>query len=153
MLKTLTLITSLAPAILLGQSLDLIAVNTAFHGAVVFKLDKHDQLVMDFMDGTNRYRQDIAPILHLDPGTIHFSSEEDAIVLECSAANSKCFTKEIFKLDVVRITGRSTLPRPANDPEGVATIAILRELLAEAALELNGSANETAPEPARMKGH
>lgn len=110
--------------------------NTAFAGKVIFKIDRQHRLVADFFDDGNRFRQDIAPLVELDPDGVSFSPEEDAVVLKCFSEKGQCFTKEIFKLDVVRLTGRSTLPRPSDDPGGARTIAILQDLVRTAQAEL-----------------
>lgn len=117
------------PFQLLAQADELAAVNSTFSGSVVFKIDKKQQLVMDFFDAGGRFRQDIATVEELDPDAISFSPEENAVVLKCRADKEKCMTKEIFKLDVVRLSSRSTLPRPGSDVAGEAAIAQLKALL------------------------
>jgi hypothetical protein len=125
-------------------------VNEAFGGSVTFKVDRQHRLVMDFIDENGRYRQDIAPMDHLDPEGVHFSPEEDAIVLKCRPDKAQCISKEIFKLDVVRLTSRSTLPRPVHDGNGSASIALLRALLIERTNEPVELSEEPRMRPSRM---
>lgn len=129
-----------------AQSPPLDRANAAFGGLVIFKYDRQDRLVMDFFDGGNRFRQDIARRSDLDPNAVTFSVEEDAVVLKCLADKPQCFTKEIFKMDVVRLTGRSTLPRPTEDVAGEQTIVMLQELIRNAQVDLVQVIDET---PAR----
>ncbi|MGV3637958.1 MAG: hypothetical protein ACO1NQ_09980 [Flavobacteriales bacterium] len=112
-----------------AQTLDLGPLNTAYAGSVTFKVDKHGRLVMDHYDQGNRFRQDMVPLDQIDPGLITFSAEEDAIALKCRPDKGQCFSKEIFKLDVVRLSSRITLPRPPQDELGNASISLLKELL------------------------
>jgi hypothetical protein len=103
--------------------------NEAFAGAVVLKLDKHDRLVMDFFDKGVRFRQDVATMAQLDPAQITYSAGEQAVVLNCRNGEERCITKEVFKLGLLRNSARSTLPCPADDPEGARTIAVLQDLV------------------------
>ncbi len=111
------------------QTPDLAPLNKAFAGNVTFRVDKQDRLVMDFLEDGVRFRQDVARLQELDPRAITYSTEEDGIALKCLPDRAQCISKEIFKLDVVRITSRVTLPTPADDAEGVAAIRLLRELI------------------------
>lgn len=131
------------PFQLLAQTQSLDPLNAAFAGKVVFKIDRQHRLVADFFDDTGRFRQDIAPLMELDAGAVSFSPEEDAVVLKCRSETGQCFTKEIFKLDVVRITGRSTLPRPADDALGEHAIGLLQEIIRSSQAELVQVAGET----------
>lgn len=140
--KTLAII-ALLPVHLFAQSPSLDPVNEAFAGNVTFKIDKQQRLVADFIADGNRFRQDIAPLAELDPDAVSFSPEEDAVVLKCLAEKKQCFSKEIFKLDVVRLSGRSTLPRPIDDAGGERTIAILQELIRSSRTELVQAQDET----------
>ena len=103
--------------------------NDAFAGTVVLRLDKHDRLVMDFFDKDVRFRQDVVTAAQLDPERITYSPEEDAVVLNCGAGAERCITKEVFKLGLLRHSSRSTLPCPADDPNGTRTIAALLDLI------------------------
>lgn len=123
------LLVALFPAALSAQIPDLGPLNDAFRGRVTFKIDRQHRLVADFFDEGSRFRQDIAPLVELDTNAVSYSSEEDALVLKCLAEKGQCFTKEIFKLDVVRLTARSTLPRPADDPGGERSMELLRDLI------------------------
>ena len=141
----------IGPVLVQAQQMDLAPVNHAFNGVVVFKTDKHEQLVMDFIDERGRYRQDIVLPEHLDAISIHFSPEENAIVLPCRTEQVHCISKEIFKLDVIRSTSRSTLPVPVDDPEGTQAIALFRNLINEAASHVASTLDETATPSGRMK--
>jgi hypothetical protein len=105
------------------------SVNAAFAGAVVIKLDKHDRLVMDFFDKGVRFRQDVATVAQLDPAQITYSAEEQAVVLNCRSGEERCITKEVFKLGLLRNSARSTLPCPADDPDGARTIVVLQDMI------------------------
>ena len=144
MLKTVVLATLVLSTVSVrAQSPPLDRANAAFNGLVIFKYDRQDRLVMDFFDGGNRFRQDIARLSDLDPNAVTFSAEEDAVVLKCSADRPQCFTKEIFKMDVVRLTGRSTLPRPTEDVAGEQTIVVLQDLIRAAHVDLVQIIDET----------
>jgi len=142
---------ALLPIHLFAQTPALEPLNAAFGGRVTFKIDRQQRLVADFFDAGNRFRQDIAPLAELDLRTVSFSPEEDAVVVKCLAEKGQCFSKEIFKLDVVRLSGRSTLPRPADDPEGTRTIVLLQELIRTYQLELVQVAGETPRDGSRNK--
>lgn len=111
------------------QTHDLAPLNNAFAGAVIFKIDKQDRLVIDFHDDGGRFRQDIARLTDLDANALAYSAEEDGIALKCLPERAQCISKEIFKLDVVRITSRVTIPRPADDAGAQRSIQLLREVL------------------------
>lgn len=135
-----------------AQTIDehLAAVNTAFAGSVRLQLDRQDRMVIDYYEGSNRFRQDVVPVIHLD-STITYSPEEDAIVIACLQARGQCIDKEIFKLNTIRPTGRSNLPRPADDPEGARTIGALRDLITAAHAELAQVPEETRERVVRRK--
>jgi len=130
---------------------ELNAVNELFGGSAVMKLDKHHRLVVDFHDASGRYRQDIVPVMHLDPDNISYSTEEDAVVLGCRTDKAQCIDKEIFKLNTVRHTGRSNLPRPLGDAGGERTMLALRDLLRSAQDQVASAAGETRERPSRIK--
>ncbi|HRH69129.1 MAG TPA: hypothetical protein PLB89_06465 [Flavobacteriales bacterium] len=140
----------LIPAHTAAQTPSLTTINDAFAGKITFKIDRHQRLVADFFDDGNRFRQDIAPLVELDPDGVSFSPEEDAVVLKCLSEKGQCFTKEIFKLDVVRLTGRSTLPRPADDAGGERTMADLRDLIRTSQAQLVQVTRETPNDGSRM---
>jgi hypothetical protein len=106
--------------------------NAHFAGLVVFRVDKHDRLVLDISDQGTRIRQDDMDPLDLDPSAIDLAPEEDGIVLKCRTDRSQCITKEIFKLDVVRVTSRVTIPRPPGDPDATGAVRLLKDWLAAA---------------------
>jgi len=114
-----------------GQTDGLAVLNELFGGSVVLKLDKRQQLVIDVYDASARFRQDVAPLGSIDPERLHYSVEEDAVILECREGHDRCFSKELFKLNSVRLTGRCNLPRPPQDDGAAATLDALRALLAE----------------------
>lgn len=132
-----------------GQTHDLAPLNTAFAGAVTFKIDKQDRLVMDFLDEGSRFRQDIVRLQELDPDAVAYSAEEDGIALKCLADHAQCLSKEIFKLDVVRVTSRVTIARPADDVDGQRSIVLLRELIVSARTKNDQADAETPHAPQR----
>ncbi len=136
-----------------GQALPqaLAATNEVFGGSVQVKLDKRQQLVFDLYDVSGRFRQDIVLPVDLDTGAIHFSAEEDAIILGCRTDKPQCISKEIFKMNTVRLTSRANLPKPAQDADGKATIAALRALIVASCEQLAANGNETRQRPERMR--
>lgn len=145
-------LTTLGPS-LLAQTIDerLAAVNGIFTGTAQVRLDKQQRLVIDFFEGSNRFRQDLVPIAQLDPAAVSFSPEEDAVVIGCLAEHGQCIDKEIFKLNTIRRTGRSNLPRPTNDPDGASAISALKELITTAHEQLAAVPNETRERTTRRK--
>lgn len=113
----------------LAQRPDLSALNTAYSGVLTFKLDKSHRLVIDHFDEGQRFRQDLVALEDIDPEQATYSVEERAIALKCKAHKAQCFTKEIFKLDVVRKTSRLTIPVIEDDPEGQRGLALLGAML------------------------
>jgi hypothetical protein len=152
MVRPITLLLSLGlfhcTAIAQGLGPELAELNQLFAGTAQFKLDKHEQLVIDLFDASGRFRQDIVALEHLDPAAMHYSTEEDAVIIGCIAAEGQCFSKEIFKHNTIRRSGRCNLPRPAHDTDGAAVINAFRALIeaAKAQLAANG---ETHQRPAR----
>jgi len=129
---------------------DLQPLNQEFMGAITFKMDRHGRLVMDHFDQGQRFRQDLVRIEELDPEAVSYSAEEHGIALKCLPDKAQCFSKEIFKLDVVRLTSRVTLAAPATDPEGARTMLLLRDLI-RSAQQVNDQAEaETPGRPLRM---
>lgn len=143
----LLLLQMLVPQAAWSQAAELDALNTLFSGSVVLKLDRKQQLVIDLNDASGRFRQDVVLVSSIDPASIHFSAEEDAIILGCIAGDSRCFSKELFKSNSVRLTGRCNLPRPLEDAGGAATIEALRTFIAAHA----ATAAETPSGGKRMK--
>lgn len=137
-----------------SQSLDLAALNGAFAPTVTFRTDKQHRLIMDFHENGVRFRQDIVFPADLDPASIAYSPEEDGIALKCRQDRAQCISKEIFKLDVVRITSRVTVPRPVQDPSGEHGVALFKALVdpprtdrAEAETPRDGQRNRARKEP------
>jgi len=126
--------------------------NTTFAGVVQFKVDLHDRLVMDCFDEGERYRQDIAAVKELDIDSIFWSAGEESIVLKCIPGKTKCFSKEVFKLDMVRLTARSNIPSPSGDPEGEQAIAVLKELIRTAQGDVAVLPIATSPDGSRRTG-
>lgn len=143
---SLCLISSAAHAQLLEP--ELAVLNDLFAGSAQFKLDRRQQLVIDLFDQNGRFRQDIVTLEHLDPAKMHYSSEEDAVIIGCTEAEGQCFSKEIFKLNTIRRTGRCNLPRPAEDAGGEAVMAAFRSLIEAAKAQLAAN-SETRERPAR----
>jgi hypothetical protein len=126
------------------------AVNALFNKSVVVRVDRQDRFVFDLFDATGRFRQDVVPVEQLDADNIHYSAEEDAVIIGCKAENAQCISKEIFKLNTIRLTGRSNFPRPSTDDGGVATMAALRALILAAQQQLP-TAGETKERSPRRK--
>jgi len=132
-----------------AQHLDLGPLNNAYSGLVTFKVDKHQQLVLDLFDQGSRFRQDLMRPADLDPEAITYSAEEDAIALKCLPDKAQCISKEIFKLDVIRATSRVTIPKPSDDPDGARTTAQLREIILQAQRSHDQAGAETPSERPR----
>ena len=136
-----------APGAAWSQSTELEALNSLFGGSVVMKLDRKQQLVIDLHDASGRFRQDVVALSSIDPASIHFSAEEDAVIMGCLPGHERCFSKELFKSNSIRLTGRCNLPRPLEDDGGAATMEALRALVAAQA----ATAAETPGGGQRMK--
>ena len=130
-----------------SQTAELETLNSLFSGSVVMRLDRKQQLVIDLNDASGRFRQDVVALANIDPASIHFSTAEDAVIMGCLPGQDRCFSKELFKSNSVRLTGRCNLPRPLEDDGGVATMEALRALVAAHA----ATAVETQPGGQRMK--
>lgn len=124
----------------------LASLDSLFGGTVRFKFDKRHQLLIDHYDANGRFRQDIVPLEQMDPDLVSFSLEEDAVIIRCRTEHGPCMSKELFKLNTIRRTGRCNLPRPMHDQAGEAAIAALRRLL----LSATGLLTETHPASKRM---
>lgn len=124
----------------------LASLDSLFGGTVRFKFDKRHQLLIDYYDASGRFRQDIVPLEQMDADLVSFSLEEDAVIIRCKAEHGPCMSKELFKLNTIRRTGRSNLPRPIHDPAGTAAIAALQKLLHSS----TGLLTETHPASKRM---
>lgn len=132
-----------------AQGPDLGPLNKAFVGSVIFKMDKQARLVLDHYDQGNRFRQDVLRLDDLAPDAILYSAEEDAIALKCLPDKAQCISKEIFKLDVVRLTSRVTIPRPPQDVEGSISIQLLRDLVLSDQAVGERAPGETPAKPTR----
>ncbi len=141
------LVSSLVPAQVAQEELN--AANSLFDGTVVVKIDRQDRFVFDLFDATGRFRQDVVPVEQLDPESIHYSSEEDAVILGCKTEYAQCISKEIFKLNTIRFTGRSNLPRPTNDGGALATMAALKAMMLAAQQQLLAAGETKARSPRR----
>ncbi len=126
--------------------------NATFAGVVQFKVDLRDRLIMDCFDQGERFRQDIAAVKELDVDSIFWSAGEESIVLKCIPGKTKCFSKEVFKLDMVRLTARSNIPCPNGDAEGEKAIVVLKELIRTAQDEVAALPNATSPDDTRRTG-
>lgn len=148
-----TLLILLTIPSLWAQTLDerIAAVNAVFAGSVQLRTDKQHRLVIDFYNGSDRFRQDMVAIAHLDSSAVSYSVEEDAVVIRCLTAHDQCIEKEIFKLNTLRHTGRSNLPRPPDDVNGERAISALRQLLITAQEELAATPDETRERTIRKK--
>ena len=132
-----------------GRAEDLRSLDDLFAGTVKFRIDRDERLVADLFDEGGHYREDVVYIEYLDPEAFIFSPEESAVVLKCGDANPQCIEKEVFKSNVIRHTGRSTLPVPPGDPEGARAIELLRQLVRGVQLAQAERTNETPGRPKR----
>lgn len=141
--KLLLLLLLAVPLLSIAQAAtaEIAEVNTRFGGAIVFKLDRRQQLVMDHHDANGRYRQDVVPVEHLDIDATTVSLSEHSVVLTCRADRPQCISKELFAQNAVRMTGRSALALPPGDADGAATLEAVRALIAAAQARL--ATNET----------
>lgn len=126
---------------------ELAAVNERFAGTVQVKIDRRDQFVFDFFDANDRFRQDVVPVEQLDAQNLHYSMEEDAVIVACKGEFPQCISKEIFKLNTIRATGRSNLPRPKTDEGAAASMEALRVMILAAQQQLAalGETHQAAP--------
>jgi len=147
------LLTLLTAPVLCAQTLDerIASVNAVFAGGVQFRMDKQHRLVIDVYKGSDRSRQDLVAPEKLDALSVSFSPEEDAVVIGCLAAHGHCIDKEIFKLNTIRHTGRSNLPRPPDDVNGERAIGALKELIITAQEALATTPDETRERTVRRK--
>ncbi|MBV6404731.1 MAG: hypothetical protein GFGODING_01489 [Flavobacteriales bacterium] len=125
--------------------------NVLYDGAVRFRVDREDRLVVDLFDAGGHIRQDVVYVEFLDPGGIRYSAEEAAVVMACADGHANCISKEVFKMNVVRHTGRSVFPLAAGDAEGARAIALLSAAIVEARQALEREASETHARPQRKK--
>lgn len=131
----------------MAQASPLEQLNGLFAGSVELRIDAQQQLILDVRDASGRYRQDVVALAGIDPESIRFSAEEDAVILGCRPAFGRCFRSELFKQSSTRHSGRCNLPRPLEDDGGRATMEALHALLAEHA----ALAAETRTPDGRMK--
>lgn len=154
MLRTGLLLTSLAlfGGITCAQAPVLDALNERFAPVVTFRTDRQQHLVIDIHDQSERIRQDVVDPLDLDPGSITYSQEEDGVVLKCREERVQCISKEIFKLDVVRLTSRVTIPKPADDPDGATSMELLRAWVETTQKAGDQALSGTPSKPLRKNG-
>ncbi len=126
---TCTFAQSTAEELAASATTDLARLNEHFAGAVKFRVDKHQRLVADYMNGGSVYRTDIAHFDFLDAGTCAFDQEEKLLVIQCQDPRSKCIDKEVRKTGTVSPTGRMNLPLPAHDPTGTKARELLVKLV------------------------
>ncbi len=103
--------------------------NSVFNGAVKFKLNGKGQLIADHFDATGRFRQDVMLVEHLDPASVAWSAEENAIVVKCGASDPQCIDKEIFKLGSIKHTGRSNMAFDGDEHQRQQAVEALRNVL------------------------
>ncbi|HRH37910.1 MAG TPA: hypothetical protein PK760_06165 [Flavobacteriales bacterium] len=140
------------PMLLQAQipSTEVVEVNDLFQGAVIVKEDLKGRFVFDIYENGKRTRQDLVNMEFLDEGNIHFSVEENEVVLSCKSEHPQCFQKEIFKLSMKRLSSRSNLACPPNDIEGARSIEALRNMIRSARSRL-AEAHETRAADERRK--
>ncbi len=126
--------------------------NTLYDGAVRFRVDREDRLIVDLFDESGHIRQDVAYIEHLAADGFRFSTEEAVVVMGCGADNPNCISKEVFRMNVIRHTGRSIVPLAAGDPGGTRAIALLSALVAGSQEAIARRDAETHARPQRRKG-
>jgi hypothetical protein len=98
--------------------------NEIFNGKVKFRIDRDDRLIADLFTDQGLVRQDVAYVEFLSPDSIFYSEAEQAVVMKCKAGEAQCIDKEIFKLNAIRHTGRSTFPiGPEKKQEAIAALA------------------------------
>ncbi|MCB9170168.1 MAG: hypothetical protein H6594_07450 [Flavobacteriales bacterium] len=130
---------------------DLAVLNDLYAGSVKFRIDRDDRLIADLFDDSGHFREDAVYIEFLDPDLFAFSPEENAVVLKCRDDQGQCIEKEVFKLNVIRRTGRSALPAPADDASGRKAIALLQQLVRGVQLARTSETDETRARPNRNK--
>ncbi|MCB0794745.1 MAG: hypothetical protein KDB88_08415 [Flavobacteriales bacterium] len=126
-------------------------INARYQGSVKFRIDKDDRLIADLFDQSGHFRQDAVYLEFLDPVTFRYSPEEDAVIMGCQEEHPGCVEKEVFKMNVIRHSGRSVLPAPAGDPEATATLSDLAELVSLVHVRQELARSETHPRPERKK--
>lgn len=152
-MRSILLIVILCASFRNGHAQDLnaslVRLNQLFAGRVEFTVDKDNRLITDHFESGKRVRQDVVYLEFLDPNAISFSAEENAIVLQCSDDHAQCIDKEVYKLNMVRHTGRSTLSWPEDAPEPA--MAVLAETITEGHAHIAEQVNETHSRPSRKK--
>lgn len=145
LLCTTALLQARSPGVILQE------LNALYEGAVRFRLDQEDRLVADLFDRTGHFRQDVVYIEFLDPNGFKFSEEESAVVMTCASDHANCIEKEVFRMNVIRHTGRSVFPVAAGDADGARAIGLLAALVSEAQQEIARKAAETHARPQRKR--
>lgn len=145
LLSTAVPIQARSPIVILQE------LNALYGGSVRFKIDQEDRLVTDLFDHTGHFRQDVVYIEFLDTAGFKYSEEEAALVLTCASDHANCIEKEVFRMNVIRHTGRSVLPVPAGDAEGSRAIGLLVALVGEAQQAIAQKAAETHARPQRKR--
>ena len=92
-----------------GVDAHLATVNDLFAGGVKFRIDHNYRFIAEVYGDQGLVRQDIAFVEFLDADAVSYSDEEGAVVLKCKDPGMQCIDKEIFKMNTIRHTGRSTL--------------------------------------------
>jgi len=128
-----------------GQSLPehVAAVNDAFGGNLVARIDGRQRLVLDLYDEGVRQRQDVAPVAALDPASVTFSPSGSTILVGCREGYRHCLARESFKWNTTHRANNSILPSPPGDPSGERAIAALKALLVAAGERLAEMPRET----------
>lgn len=125
--------------------------NALYGGSVRFKIDQEDRLVADLFDHTGHFRQDVVYIEFLDTAGFKYSEEEAAVVMTCASDHANCIEKEVFRMNVIRHTGRSVLPVAAGDRDGAQAIGLLSALVSEAQHAIALKEAETHARPQRKR--
>lgn len=145
LLCTAVLLQARSPGVILQE------LNALYEGTVRFRLDQEDRLVADLFDRTGHFRQDVVYVEFLDPDGFKFSEEESAVVMTCASDHANCIEKEVFRMNVIRHTGRSVFPVAAGDADGARAIGLLAALVSEAQQEIARKAAETHARPQRKR--
>lgn len=107
------------------------ALNARYGGAVSFRMNGH-LLIIDRRDAEGRYRREQAPLQAIDPGSIGYSLQADAVTARCARDMSACFTQEDYRAGIVKRSSLIAIPIAMDDPAGHDLIGLLQQLVAAA---------------------
>lgn len=159
MRPTTTLCTLLVPTLMATAQTMVLApvptsvaeLNAAFEGTVKFKADDRGRLTADHFDASGRFRQDVMLVEFLDPASVGWSAEENAIVVKCGTGEPQCIDKEIFKLGSIKHTGRSNMAISGGEAARDRAIAALRQVIVDEQERIAALDRATNRRPERKK--